>query len=268
MNLQQIIEHAQLDALGLLEGEELERFEQAFAALPTAHKAMIRAEQDRVIRFGWSEHVVDGLLTDASLVLPVELKDRILTACHGIGRKVHAPAQVPAASRRGITGRRVTHWWRASALGMAAACVVLGVAFLQLVGTNERISDQIRANAMQKSISEEMTRYARDMIFEGKTQRVTFTERSGFAGKASIFTSPDWKMAQLHCLSLPTNEGQTYKLVVTDSSGAVERVVSPFASNGGVMSLEVAVNAAEAGRLAIVMIDKIGRETIVLTTFG
>ena len=268
MNLHQIIEHAQLDALGLLEGDDLERFEQAFAALPAAHKAMIRAEQDRVIRFGWTEQVVDGAFADSSLVPPAELKDRILTACHGIGRKVHAPRQAPTAARRAINGRRVTHWWRASALGMAAACVVLGVAFIQLVGQNERISDQNRTNAMQRAISEEMTRYARDMIFDGKAQRVTFTGRSGFAGNASIFTKPDWKLAQLHCLSLPTSDGQTYKLVVTDSSGTVERVVSQFASNGGVMSVEVAVNQAETSRLAIVMVDKIGRETIVLTTFG
>jgi hypothetical protein len=268
MNLQQIIESAQLDALGLLEGDDLEKFEVAFAALPAAHKAMIRAEQERVIRFGWGEGVIEGVAADASFAPPAELKDRILTACHGIGRKAHAPAATTPSVRRAISGRRVTHWWRASALGMAAACVVLGVAFVQLLTSYDRISDQNRSNAMQQAMSSEMGGYASDMVFDAKTQRVTFASRSGFAGKATVFTSPEWKKAQLHCLSLPTSDGQTYKLVVTDSSGAVERLVARFQSNGGMMSLEVNVSAAEAGRLAVVMVDKAGRETIVLTTFG
>ncbi len=268
MNLQQIIESAQLDALGLLEGEDLEKFETSFAALPAAHKAMIRAEQERVIRFGWSEGVIEGTSIDSAFAPPVELKDRILTACHGIGRKTHVSAGANSSVRRAISGRRVTHWWRASALGMAAACVVLGVAFIQLTGSYDRITDQNRANVMQQAMSKEMGGYVSDMVFDAKTHRVIFASRSGFAGKASIFTSPDWKKAQLHCLSLPTSDGQTYKVVVTDPSGATERVVAQFASNGGMMMLDLNVNAAEAGRLAIVMIDKTGRETMVLATFG
>lgn len=268
MNLQHIIENAQLDALGLLEGEDLEKFEQAFAALPAAHKAMVRAEQERIIRFGWAEGVVEGSISDLSMVPPSELKDRILTACHGIGRKVHASTGTAAAPRRAMTGRRVTHWWRASALGLAAAVVVLGVAFIQLQSSYDRIGDQNRSNVLQAAITAEMAGYARDMIFDAKTERVALTGRGGFAGKASIFTNPEWKKSQLHCLSLPTSHGETYRLVVTDSSGAVERVVANFQSNGGMMSLEVALSVEETGRLAIVMIDKAGRETIVLSTFG
>lgn len=268
MNLQQIIESAQLDALGLLEGEDLEKFESAFAALPAAHKAMIRAEQDRVIRFGWSEGVIEGASIDSAFAPPAELKDRILTACHGIGRKTHVSATSPTAVRRAISGRRVTHWWRASALGLAAACLVLGAAFIQMQVSYGRITEQNRANAMQQAMNNEMAGYVSDMVFSTKTDRVVFASRSGFAGKASIFTSPEWKSAQLHCMSLPTSDGQQYKLVITDSSGATERVVKQFTSNGGMMSLEVNVNAAEASRLAIVMIDKTGRETLVLATFG
>jgi hypothetical protein len=268
MNLQQIIENAQMDALGLLDGEDLERFETAFAALPAAHKAMVRAEQERIVRFGWAEGVMEGSVSDLSLLPPSELKDRILTACHGIGRKVHNSSGLASAPRRAITGRRVTHWWRASALGLAAACVVLGVAMIQLLGSYDRLSDQVRANSLQSAISDEMKGYARDIIFDAGTQRVAFAGRAGFAGKASLLTCPTWKKAQLHCLSLPTSDGQTYKLVVTDSSGATERVVSQFQSNGGMMSLEVAVHAAEASRLAVIMVDKAGRETIVLATFG
>lgn len=268
MNLQHIIENAQLDALGLLDAEDLEKFEKAFAALPAAHKAMVRAEQERIIRFGWAEGVMEGSVSDLSMAPPSELKDRILTACHGIGRKVHTSAGTASSTRRAVTGRRVTHWWRASALGMAAACVVLGVAIVDLLGRYDRLGDQVRTNAMQTAISDEMKGYARDIIFDADTERVSFTCRGGFAGKASLFTNADWKKAQLHCLSLPTSEGQTYKLVVTDSSGATERVVSQFQSNGGMMSLEIALNAAEASRLAVVMIDKMGHETIVLATFG
>ena len=47
MNAQQLLEMALLDSCGLLEDDELEQFETAFAEAPESIKAQIRREQSR-----------------------------------------------------------------------------------------------------------------------------------------------------------------------------------------------------------------------------
>ena len=50
MTLQEMLEAVQLDALGMLEGEDLRAFEEAFASANPSIQAQVRAEQERAVR--------------------------------------------------------------------------------------------------------------------------------------------------------------------------------------------------------------------------
>src|SRR5689334_12227061 len=73
MTWQEMIEAAQLDALGLLDEQERERFDAAFIKLPADLKAQLRSEQDRVVRFEVAE---EGEIENP----PASLKNLVLAA--------------------------------------------------------------------------------------------------------------------------------------------------------------------------------------------
>jgi hypothetical protein len=52
MTIQQLLENAHLDALGMLDADEQTQFNKAFASAPPAIRAQIRGEQARVADMG------------------------------------------------------------------------------------------------------------------------------------------------------------------------------------------------------------------------
>ena len=61
MTWQEMIENAHLDALGLLDEQDRERFDSAFLKLPADLKTQLRAEQDRRGGSGGDAHPRTGL---------------------------------------------------------------------------------------------------------------------------------------------------------------------------------------------------------------
>ena len=129
MTLQELLESAQLDALGLLDPEDQEPFEAAFRAAPTQVQAQIRREQQRLC-------VVDPLLPDVPLpgglwpkVQEAVAKARLeLLAGEAFGEDATKhDAHERVARALPMTRAKVVHRaWRASTIGFATAAVEIG----------------------------------------------------------------------------------------------------------------------------------------------
>src|SRR5258708_2509980 len=121
MNLQQLIELAVLDAMGLLDETEQGQFESGFAGASPQVQAQVRREQTRL-------SVMDALLPDVSP--PAGLRAAVLEA---VRRHILAAESGPALEHPSmLRSRNVSRFWRTASLGLAAACVVMGYATFEL----------------------------------------------------------------------------------------------------------------------------------------
>ena len=259
MKWQELIESAQLDALGLLDEQEREAFDLAFARLPTDLKAQLRAEQDRAIRATLAD-------TGTNELPPVHLRGNVLNAV-----KVASGGEVVQENRasRGMPpmrrARAVSPMWRAAALGLVAACVVMGGVVVQLMSSVERLGNESQAAQLARVFDDQFPRNSRDIAFDANTVHRIFAASKSFSGKAAVFANPRWESAQFQCLDFPVANGQRFRVVVLDESGAIAREVANFKFEGGRQFADLKVGAAELSRLAVVLVESNGTEAIVMT---
>ena len=154
--------------------------------------------------------------------------------------------------------------WRASALGLAAACVVMGGVIVQLLVGFQSVSDQSKQIALSDEFRAQFPRKPRDIAFSEKTLHSIFKAQPGFAGEAAVFHHPEWTEAQFQCLNFPSHVGQKFKIVLLDSAGNTEKELATFASDGGRTFAEVKVATTQLSSLAIVQVNDDGTETIVM----
>lgn len=117
MSLQELIELAILDAMGLLDEREQSAFEAAFRVASPAIQAQVRREQTRLSR-------IEALLPDVTP--PAGLRAAVLAVIRdeiAAGQKHVVGAIAPTMYK----SRGVSPVWRAAALGLAAAAVVLAL---------------------------------------------------------------------------------------------------------------------------------------------
>src|ERR1041384_7158321 len=117
MTLQELLEHAHLDALGQLDEREQAAFEAAFAVAPPAIRAQVRAEQAR-----WAP--MEELLPQVEPSPDLRGRGRSAVTGEGRGELTVRPS------------RRVAPAWRAASIGLMTAMVVLGSAFVYVYQTN------------------------------------------------------------------------------------------------------------------------------------
>ncbi len=259
MTWQEMIENAHLDALGLLDEQERERFDIAFLKLPADLKAQLRAEQDRAVRFD----LTDSL--DSDIELPSEMKATVLAAIRAAAGKSqnveHKAGRVLPMSKK---SRAVSAMWRASALGLAAACVVMGGVIVQLLAGFQSVSDQSKQIAFSDQFGAQFPRKPRDIAFSGKTLHTIFKAQPGFVGEAAVYHHPEWTEGQFQCLNFPSHAGEKYKVVLLDSAGNAEKELAIFKSVGGRTFAEIQVAPSQLSSLAIVLVKDDGTETIVM----
>lgn len=259
MTWQEMIENAHLDALGLLDEQERERFDAAFLKLPADLKAQLRAEQDRAVRFDLSD------CADSDIELPAEMKATVLAAIRAAAGKSqtveHKAGRILPMSKK---SRAVSAMWRASALGLAAACVVMGGVIVQLLVDVQSVSEQSRQIGLSKDFGAQFPRKPRDIAFSEKTLHTIFKAQPGFEGEATVFHHPDWTEAHFQCLNFPSHVGQKFKIVLLDSAGNAEKELAVFESDGGRTFKEIKVATTQLSSLAIVQINDDGTETIVM----
>jgi hypothetical protein len=222
MNLQQLIELAILDAMGLLDEDEQRSFESAFRGASPPVQAQVRREQTRLSR-------IEALLPDVTP--PAGLRAAVLEAVRReivaaeAGRAVGDTLVPPMIKSRGASPI-----WRLASVGLLAACMVLAFATIRMY----RDTQDIARNFEQGAVLDALRGLADDVIYNRDTQRVVFRPAPGRTGEASVFISPEWRDAKLFYKDLPaTSEGSTLRLALIDENDNVVKVIKEFQSQPG-----------------------------------
>jgi anti-sigma-K factor RskA len=258
MTVQQLIELSILDAMGLLDEDERVSFESAFRAAAPGIQAHVRREQTRLSR-------IESLLPEVEP--PAGLRALVLEAVRahmatevgeddGLARLV-----LPMTPSRGVSP-----FWRAGALGLAAASLMLGITTYmfqaETTKTLQRIQNDSLIEAMMAKYGH---KFMKDAIFDSDTERVVFKPAAeGFKGEAAIFLNPEWGSAKFFCRAMASAEGHNYKLAIIDSEGKVVQVIDEFTSSGEIMQKDVKLKQGTTGRLAVLKAT-IGEQPTILT---
>ncbi|MFI4872135.1 MAG: hypothetical protein ACIAQ0_04565 [Phycisphaerales bacterium JB058] len=253
MNAQQLLEMALLDSCGLLEDDELEQFETAFAEAPESIKAQIRREQSRFAdqsellpdvspRPELRRLVVDAVRRAAGAAVTADTLrfERMVSAGTG---------PTPADIHR----RRVMPAWRAAAIVLAVTTVFGGVLSLEL---RNQIGDM--GNRISSITSADLfLRYGnmpglQNAMFGPNSERVLFSPVDpSMETIAAVFTNTETERSYFVCNRLPVLENGQYEIVVLDDDQKYVSTITTFTSNGETDGHEFAFTNELRGNIAI-----------------
>ncbi|MEX2217525.1 MAG: hypothetical protein WD749_02095 [Phycisphaerales bacterium] len=256
MSMQELIELAILDAMGLLDEEERIAFELAFRGAAPAVQAQVRREQTRLSRIEDFLPRVDA---------PAGLRAAVIEA---VRREIAAgqaasmnPALLVAESM--VRPRTINPLWRTAALGLAAAAIVFGITTFQWQARYKEITDQLQANGFLEAIQKELkgdAGFIQSVLFSKDTRRVVFSGENGYKGEASLFLNPEWKdKARFFCRSINSGNGKTLKLALIDQNDRIIEELATFTSQGELLPLEVPIASGKRGKIAVMTSGKSGR---------
>jgi len=257
MSLQELIEMAILDAMGLLDEHERDQFESSFRTATPAVQAQVRREQTRLSQ-------IESLLPDVSA--PAGLRAAVIEAVRqqmilGGASETDAGLVMPQF----IQSRGVSRLWRAAALGLAAAAVVLSITTFQFIGENEKLTARMSNDAMLKSIVDKFGgAYVNSVLFDRDTQRVVFEPvAANYTGEASMFINPEFTLPKFFYRGPAVPEGRVFKLAVVDENDKVVEVLSIFNPDGSIQVPAVSQLPKSKARLAIFSMEKDGSGSVV-----
>jgi hypothetical protein len=247
MTLRELLENANLAALGLLDQDDHQAFDKALAAAPESVRRHVIAEQSR-----WSGggELLPNVQPDAGL------RDRVLDAVNG----AIVDAEIAQADAHfelvNTSHRRSGSIWRAASLGLLTACVVLTGSFLYVVQSNKAVAT---GNSNNQALGEWVTGFGSefaDAIFDPATRRVHFTaNEAGFEGEVAIVSHPDWDHGRAFAAKLPARENENYRLVELDANNNVVRELATF--DGGVQTQAREVAKLGTGTRVALVVAKI-----------
>lgn len=217
-NNRDLIELAQLDALGLLDEAERQAFEKAFKAAPASIQLLVREGQARA-----SE--LDALLPDTRP--PASLRQRVLAAVAAAVRSESRQPEVAGRLAPPIAqSRSVAPFWRAAAIGSLAAALLFGVVTLKLYGDFQGVNSTLQANAVADKFLKEFGPRFEQALTNEKTQFVQFSpSTSASRGAAVMLMDESSATAQFFAKDLPPIDGG-YTLAVLDAGGHVVRTIA------------------------------------------
>ncbi|MBK7405551.1 MAG: hypothetical protein IPJ41_13200 [Phycisphaerales bacterium] len=266
MNHCELLENALLDAFSLLDEDEREAFDRAFAAAPPHIQAQIRLEQTRFAK-------MESLLPEVAP--PASLRARVLDAIRAAAaersvaeaalalRHPDTIARLPAMAHK----RKVAAAWRALALACAAAAIVLGVTTVQLQRTLRNF-DQRQDVLLEEIKAKFGPNYLVDALVDSSTQRITLASHDASQqarAQAAVWYNPDWRTAKLFGINLPAAKDDRYRLVVLDDQGNQLSVIAEFTFRSGLLNEEVPVTVGISGEnLAIVGDGDNGKSEVLL----
>lgn len=240
MTLQQLLENAHMDALGLLDPGDQAAFEKAYAGAPPAIKAVVREEQAR-----WA----DSFLPDVEP--SPELRERVLAAVSAAMLEAGESSDLDVGEVRGT--RRVHSWWRTATVAALSVCVILTAAFYKVSTDNDKLLIQITDDQAKEFWTTLGGQQMRDSLFDAGTRRVIFDpEDPAFEGEAVVWVHPQWTQARFYCYGLPAVEGEVYRIVVLDGDTVTDKL-QEFASNALVQTCQFGA-LAQGTRLGLVRI--------------
>lgn len=250
MKTNELLEAAQLDALGLLDEQEQSDFEAALMAASPALRAQIREEQDRFARPDrWAGSVEPSPELRASVLARVRAEVTGAAPRRVTGKTQAAGRSIP--DMRPV--RRVSPAWRAAAMASAAAAVALAIFVSQ---QNAQMTGLAIANGNDRTIDRLVEffgpRDLTDALFNANTRRVTFASNNTlFRGEASVWINSEWKSARFFVRNFETQPGETVRLVALREDGTIERQIAEFPSDGGLVTREITLGNAVPRNLAI-----------------
>jgi hypothetical protein len=253
MTLQELLEHAHLDALGQLDEREQAAFEAAFAVAPPSVKEQIRREQER-----WApmEHLLPQVEPSP------ELRERVLDAVTA-AMVTQAAGELPMRP-----SRRVAAAWRTASIGLMTAVLVLGAAFVYAYDTERQSLDRARADLTGEFTVQAFHGDVVAAMTSLGTQRTMFALQPGqtakTAGVGMAWTNPDWKHTHLFFEEPKSVAGQEYRLVVLNANNTLGKPLAHFTSNGVLMACEIDKQPVET-RLALVS-SVVGKADEILMT--
>lgn len=302
MSTRELVELAQLDAMGLLDEQEAREFEAAFAAAPVEIQEQIRSEQSRLcvlepvlpdvkapehlrarVLASVHEAIVESIVESApepamvsvKAQIPVEPKPAAMPqpvrqVVHGGGREI--PATTETGRRRGV------NVWRSTAIAFAAAAVVLGITTLRLQAQWDRVITQKNDSDSQEKLTGIFGNNTKDFFFSDKTERTLLVLADAMKHDASrgeewskvsaaVWHNADWSQAKLVCENLPSSNGERYQLVAINEEGGVRILGDNLQpTGGGLMPFSVSKDfTLKSERLALRVLDAATRQaTIVL----
>ncbi|MEM0983112.1 MAG: hypothetical protein AAGI17_04075 [Planctomycetota bacterium] len=256
----QLFEQAVLDAMGVLEHDELEEFEQAWRDAPVELKRQLVRQQ--------------AFLTDLQDLLPevdppAVLRERVLVSVRRAMEEASA-SRSGGAARRSVThgsgeasravsgrtaapgsslfrGRRVHHLWRAVALGLAVAVVGLGTLQTYMARQISRARDVAAFGVIIDELGPE---HVYDFLMDPNTERLALTPTAA-AGDATavLWRSADGESGRVIASGLKASNGG-YRVVALDDRGRIERQLAELQADGAFSSATVPMISAGL-RLAI-----------------
>lgn len=264
MTLQELLEAAQLEALGLLDEDEAKAFEIAFHAADPRVQAAVRAEQAR-----WARTPGDLIEGEP----PADLRARVLAAVgEAMGHPEPADSLTESRLRQEIIGSigthnrllgapvagRVSAGWRAGALGLAAAAAILLAAFFYVDSQNDRLRDRMSSDAAIQAMTKGFgPALWRGVAFDAATQRVVFQHHTPARAEAlpnarvALFWNPEWPQPRLFAEGLESLKGQTYRVVLIDDEHQITSEVADLGAGGELVTTALSIKPAKGMRLAI-----------------
>ncbi|MCC6426926.1 MAG: hypothetical protein IT435_08895 [Phycisphaerales bacterium] len=291
MSTRELVELAQLDAMGLLDEQEALEFEAAFAAAPAEIQEQIRKEQSRLC-------VLEPVLPEVQT--PEHLRGKVLSAVHeaivesivrtpeaakAADLSVMTPVFAPAVRHEGgraLPGleerarRRGLRFWRITSVALAAAAVVLGITTIRLQSQFSILATEKQVGNSVGNANQLFGKNIDTFLFSEGTHRIAFSPAATMPAAeqwqkvdAAIWHNEDWDEARLLCKNLPSNNGERYELIALDEEGgnlgSIGAAMQPI--SGGVVSFAIAKDFADkATRLALRVINNSGQATILLET--
>lgn len=254
MNTKTLFELATLDAWGLLDDQERQALDAAFAAAPAALQAQVRAHQAR--------------LSDLSAILPdvrpsASLRDRVLAAVGaeqalaGASSAVVRPASTldhpgviarivpgPAGMPPMVRSRMVSPLWRAAAVGSAVAAIVFGFATVQMHLGYAELEKAIANDRVAELFAKEFGPKFENALLDERTQFIQFAsqvqaardpaaaplDRAIDSGMAVILLDRRTGAAQFFSKDLP--DGERLQLTILDARGNPGDVLLSFRATG------------------------------------
>lgn len=246
MSTYELIEQAVLDALGILEPEERDRFETALAAAPEAVRSQVRDEQARLLDLG-------HLLPDEQP--RPELRELVLSAVRAAMREEREPVAGRIGALAAPAGptfrpaRRVSRLWRAAAIVFGAATIAMVAATLELHQMYSKAGSTVVFDTLYNRSGAD----ALEGILFGPSERISLTSVSDSTARAeaAVWLNPDADSAQLWVNRLKGAQGEQLRLVVLNDSGEIVREVANFVATGEVQNLRVKLDPQQETRLGI-----------------
>lgn len=245
MKTKELIELAQLHALGLLDEADATDFEAALSAASPGVVAQIRREQARLSQ-------LETVLPD---VQPrPELRGLVVDA---VARAMvpkpaalqHEAGRIPAI----IPGRRVSRVWRTAAVSSAVIALVLSFFTFHVKSIQSALQQKIEDDAITASIAKEIgPQHANDLLFGDNVRRVFEGKDPAFHRRAALVMTPRTDSGRFY-YNLPADNVEIYQLIATDDTGAQvgDPLIKEFTSTGGIQSQMVRLNVKGATQLAI-----------------